>query len=98
MYRKAKFPHCYAPRPCWIPPSLRHPPRLETEPPTFIGSSDILRCDLLGRAMQAGADFIVYGNGWTTQSGASPPERIRSHSYLEVLRNQVTLGKNHGIR
>lgn len=98
MYRAAGLPHLHAPMPCWVPTELRRVPLADTEPPTFIGSADILRRDLLGRALAAGADFIVRGPAWTdesSQSGAVPaPPRSLGH----ILTNQMALVRDHGLR
>src|SRR5207247_876218 len=69
MYRAAALPFVHAPMPCWIPTEFREKPATETEPPTFIGSSDTLRRDLLARALQGGADFFVRGVGWRITTG-----------------------------
>lgn len=97
LYRRAGLPHLHAPMPCWVPPELRSVPATESEPPTFIGSADILRRDLLGHALQAGADFVVRGPGWATQSvtgsALAPPLR----SPRTVLANQWNMMCAHGV-
>ena len=71
-------------------------PRLETEPATFLGSADILRRDLLGRALQGGADFVVRGPGWLgnedTANGSQQALTVAS-----VVRNQVDLVRQRGF-
>jgi len=71
MYRAAGLPHLHAPMPCWVPMELRCTPPAETEPPTFVGSADILRRDLLGRALRDGAELVVRGRGWGSRSELS---------------------------
>jgi hypothetical protein len=93
MYRDAGLPHLHAPMPCWVPPSLRHVPSVETAPPTFIGSPDILRRDLLGRALQGGAQFVVRGHGWSKEEGHAP----RRRSLRKIVINQWALARKHGI-
>lgn len=97
MYRQAGLPHLHAPMPCWIPRELRRVPAIETEPPTFIGSADILRRELLGRAWQAGADFVVRGPGW----GAGSQSEVRPHASVRAagnfLVNQWNLVRTHGV-
>jgi len=98
LYRNAGLAHVHAPMPCWVPPKFRSLPPVETEPPTFIGAADILRRDLLGRALQAGADIVLYGAGWVTEHDlvARPPERARS--FRQILSNQMALTRTHGFR
>jgi hypothetical protein len=64
LYVKAGLDCVHAPMPFWVPRELRVPPENETEPPTFIGSADVLRRDLLAQAVRAGAEFVVRGAGW----------------------------------
>ena len=94
MYRTAALDHIHAPMPCWVPIEHRTVPTRESEPPTFIGSADVLRRELLGRASQAGADFMVRGPGWKGSVDA-PPASLRPR---QVLRNQVALFRTHGAR
>jgi hypothetical protein len=98
MYRQANLAHVHAPMPCWLPAELRQPPAVETEPPTFIGSADILRRDLLGRAVQAGADIVVRGAGWSRDLPAESPAGERSRSALTVLSNQWAVLRSQGPR
>jgi hypothetical protein len=97
MYRAAGLACIHAPMPCWVPVGLRDVPLSESESPTFIGSADILRRDLLGRALQAGADFTIRGPGWMNESqpAASKPGDARSLSAL--VANQVTTVRDHGL-
>jgi hypothetical protein len=97
MYRAAGLAHVHAPMPCWIPPNLRNVPSRESEPPTFVGSADILRRDLLARALQAGADFTIRGPGWTGGMEMLDEERSRSRSLRTLLANQVTIVRRHGV-
>lgn len=97
MYRKAGLPHLHAPMPCWVPPALRTVPSCESEPPTFIGSADVLRRDLLGQAVQAGADIVVRGPGWMPESGSLAAEAA-SRSLVQMLANQITLVRAQGFR
>jgi hypothetical protein len=96
MYRAAGLRHVHAPMPCWVPPALRTVPRKAGEPPTFIGSADPLRADLLSRALRLDADFIVRGAGWETDLDQVPasakPRRIG-----ELLINQRETMRRHGI-
>jgi hypothetical protein len=94
MYREAGLPHVHAPMPCWVSTDLRNRSRLETEPATFIGSPDILRQDLLGRALRGGADFVIRGNGWLADT-ATQSKQIRTAATL--IGNQIDLVKRHGL-
>jgi hypothetical protein len=94
MYREAGLPYVHAPMPCWISTDLRNKSRLETEPATFIGSPDILRQDLLGRALRGGADFVIRGNGWLADT-ATQSKQIRTTATL--IGNQIDLVKRHGL-
>jgi hypothetical protein len=95
MYRRAGLMHIHAAMPCWVPPHLRNVPCVELEPPTFIGSADDLRRDLLGRALQAGADFVIRGVGWKAR-GHSPNKSLHLRSVRRVLINQIELARQHG--
>ena len=96
LYRAAGLAHVHAPMPCCIPQHLRNVPANETEPPTFIGSADILRRDLFGRALKAGAKFKVCGPGWLEEREGAP-STSRPRRVPEVLSNQVAMVRSHGI-
>jgi hypothetical protein len=97
MYRKAGLTYVHAPMPCWVSPALRDSPRIETEPATFLGSADVLRRDLLGRALQAGADFVVRGPGWLGNADTTnEPQKTRSRT--SVVNNQIDLVRQRGFR
>jgi hypothetical protein len=94
LYQAAALDHIHAPMPCWIPPELRTLPAVESESPTFIGSADVLRRELMGRAVQAGADLVICGRGWRGSVDVSPaPRRPR-----QLVRNQVAMVRTHGVR
>jgi hypothetical protein len=95
MYRKAGLPHLNAPMPCWVAPELRSPPPRESEPATFIGSADILRRDLFGRAAAAGARVSIRGVGWTEPLSSGGQSR-RSPARLFV--NQIGVVRANGLR
>lgn len=97
LYRRAGLPYLHAPMPCWVPPELRTVTAIETEPPTFIGSADILRRDLLGRALQAGATFVVQGPGWVTSAETDAAIRTSKRSARSILANQWRLVRAHGV-
>lgn len=94
LYRRAGLPHIHAPMPCWVPPELRTLPAAETGPPTFIGSADILRRHLLGRALQAGGDFVLRGPGWDTDSQT---QRGLTRSAGRMLANQWNSVRAQGV-
>ena len=96
MYRQAGLPHLHAPMPCWVPPELRTLPRAETEPATFLGSPDLLRRDLLGRALNAGADFVIRGYGWTGNNEKTPAAATPPRSVAATLTNQFNLIRSQG--
>jgi hypothetical protein len=97
IYERANLPHIYAPMPCWVPPELRCVPEVESEPPTFIGSADILRRELFASAIQLGADFVVRGHGWIAEEHcAGSPKRFVSRR-SNILLNQVATVRVHGI-
>jgi hypothetical protein len=96
MYRKAGLPHLHAPMPCWVPRQYRDTPERETYPATFIGSADVLRRDLLGRAISMGADMMVRGRGWdgvATGRGLS----ANRESWGTFLANQKAFRRDHGM-
>ena len=92
MYAAAGLDHIHAPMPCWVAPHLRTVPQEEKIPPTFVGSADPLRRDLLGRALREGADFVVRGAGWRQETDhvAMPPQAVaaRIASLLSLARAQ----------
>lgn len=96
MYRQAGLPYIHASMPCWISQELRNTPQVETEPATFLGSADVLRRDLLGRALQGGSDFVVRGPGWLG-NGDSANGSQQSRSIASVVNNQINLVKQHGF-
>jgi hypothetical protein len=96
MYRRSRLPHIHAPMPCWVPEHLRNVPEHETEPATFIGSSDILRWGLLGEALADGADLTLRGPGWG-ESGQQSPVAASHGKSNSVLANQFALLKRHGL-
>jgi len=100
LYKRAALPYINAPMPCWIPPDVRTVPSVESEPPTFIGSSDILRQDLLGKAILEGADFLVRGAGWAQDEtiSAAPAQKSEKKSLSTLINNQVSFVKLHGVR
>lgn len=93
LYRRAGLPYLHAPMPCWVPPNMRSVPVHETEPPTFIGSADNLRRDLLGRALREGGNFVVRGAGWQESSSALP----KAQSLLRTMVNQRNTIRTHGF-
>jgi hypothetical protein len=95
MYRDAGLPHVHAPMPCWVPPSYREPPVDETEPPTFIGSADVLRRHLLGHAMDCARDLVVRGPGWTSEAAAARGKAWQ-RPFRWTLTNQVHLLRTSG--
>ncbi len=96
MYRAAGLAHLHAPMACWVPPDLRQPPDGAEEPATFIGSADLLRADLLGRALQAGADFVVRGAGWNAAHDLEAIAAIPRRLLGERFANQVEALRRHG--
>ncbi len=97
MYRSAGLPHLHAPMPCWVPPQLRSVPVAETEPPTFIGSADLLRRALLGQALQAGAKLEIRGVGWGLRDEARKANTAE-RGLPELLYNQVAYVRAHGSK
>jgi Glycosyl transferases group 1 len=95
MYRGAGLPHIHAPMPCWVPEKLRCVPVAETGPPTFIGSADILRRDLLSRAVRAGATLKVCGPGWSDPDDLEAVPRRRQLS--ATLVDQALALRHQGI-
>jgi len=96
MYRKAGLPFIHAAMPCWVSEELRDLPGAENEPPTFLGSADILRRNLLGRALKEGADFVIRGPGWLNNGDSANGSR-HSMSVGNIIKNQSALVKQHGI-
>jgi hypothetical protein len=96
LYRAAGLPHVHAPMPCWVDPRFRRVPLVETEPPTFIGSADLLRRDLVGNAVEAGADIVVRGVGWSDDVLAER-EGTPRRSLRTTLANQISHVRAHGV-
>jgi hypothetical protein len=97
MYQAAGLACIHAPMPCWIPADLRDVPASESEPATFIGSADALRRDLLGRALQAGADFTIRGAGWGDDASTASSRPPGSRSLSKILANQLATVRSHGL-
>ncbi len=95
MYRRAGLPHIHAPMPCWVPEHHRSVPSQEAGPAVFIGSADVLRKNLLGEAMELGADFVVYGRGWSKIDDGKP--LVAPGRGSNVLRNQYLQFRRHGL-
>jgi hypothetical protein len=93
MYRAAGLPHIHAPMACWIPSNLRNVPAEGDEPPTFIGSIDPLRADLLARALGK-VDFVVRGSGWQAVGDRA---RAKSRPMRDLLINQCDILRRHGL-
>ena len=94
MYRRSGLPFVHAAMPCWVSEEQRTLPRLESEPATFIGSHDVLRLDLLGQALQSGADFVIRGNGWLAQN-TNRSKLPRTAASL--VHNQIEVVKRYGL-
>jgi Glycosyl transferases group 1 len=97
MYQAAKLPYLHAPMPCWVPPALRNPPINEVEPPTFIGSADILRRNLVGRALQMGANLLVGGSGWAMEKDDATVGVTKKRSVSVIVANQLASVRNQGF-
>ena len=98
MYRHAGLPYIHAPMPCWVSPEFRSVPTKETAPPTFLGSPDLFRRDLLGRALHNGAEFVIRGYGWTNEKGKSAADTKPQRSFPNTIANQIKLIRSHGVR
>jgi Glycosyl transferases group 1 len=96
MYRNAGLHYIHAPMPCWVSEALRNSAHIETEPPTFLGSADVLRRDLLGRALQGGADFVVRGPGWLEKADTNVSQKSRP--ITSIMSNQIDLIRERGFR
>jgi Glycosyl transferases group 1 len=96
MYRDSGLSYIHSPMPCWISETLRNSPDVETEPPTFLGSADALRRDLLGRALEGGADFVVRGPGWLENAATNHSQKTRS--ITNIITNQIDLVRQRGFR
>jgi hypothetical protein len=94
LYRDV--PHVHAPMPCWVHPRWRTLPERETEPPTMIGSADVLRRDVLARAIGAGAELRICGRGWNAADEDARP-RARGCARA-IVANQLALVREHGPR
>lgn len=94
MYRTAGLAHLHAPMPSWVPPHLRTSDHPESEPPTFIGSVDVLRRNLMADAIARGAHVVVRGRGWDR----ADEEAARPGRGGRVLRNQLAFVRQHGTR
>jgi hypothetical protein len=97
LYREAGLRHLHAPMPCWIPSEFRQVPLEETSGPTFVGSADVLRRDLLGRAVAAGADIHVLGPGWADADASLDREARVGSSFESVMRNQRDVLRTKGV-
>jgi hypothetical protein len=98
MYQQAGLPCLYAPMPVWIPISLRRSSWQESEPVTFVGSEDLLRRDLLARALAKGADLIIRGAGWISDGRDKPAANPGDTGVGGRLHNQIEFVQRHGLR
>jgi hypothetical protein len=94
MYQEAGLAHMHAPMPAWVPPEMRRSDHPETEPPTFIGSADVLRRALCSEALAGGADFVVRGRGWTGSSSNNGHTATRRSG---LLANQWRFVRRSGL-
>lgn len=97
LYEAAGCKHILAPMPCWIPPALRRADHPEVTGPTFVGSFDPLRAELLGNAIRRGADLTIAGVGWRSGEGADGMMLGERRSLAQTLRNQVSFMRRHGL-
>ena len=98
LYQQAGLPCLHAPMPVWVPPALRRSGWQESEPVTFIGSADLLRRDLLARALAKGADLVIRGTGWIPDAGDKPAADPRDAGVGRRLQNQIEFVQRHGLR
>jgi hypothetical protein len=93
MYQKAKTRHMHLPMPCWVEPKWRREVQTHSESlPTFIGSADILRRELLGKAIACGADIVIRGPGWKNPESSSCISRNEN-----LFFNQIQNFKQSGL-
>jgi len=95
MYHRAGLPHIHAPMPCWLPKKYRSIAKHENPSVVFIGSSDLLRKDLLGNAIEMGGKILVYGRGWKTRYNMGLNKK--SADTKNFVRNQWLYLKKHGV-
>ncbi len=95
LYRDAGLPHLHAPMPCWVEPRHRHAEHPEEFVPTFLGSHDGLRAELLGTALARGATLTIRGHGWSGETSAAPPPRATG--FGRALANQTAFVAKHGL-
>jgi hypothetical protein len=95
MYRRASLPHIHAAMPCWVPERLRVPAERETGPAVFIGSADVLRRNFFGRAISAGANFVLHGKGW--EAGDTNPAGRTKSGDAGLLKTQMDFVKRNGL-
>jgi len=96
LYAKAGLDFVHAPMPFWVPRELRIPPEKETEPPTFVGSADVLRSDLLARALRVGADFVVRGRGWPPADDGRPQTSHPRLPLTESIAFRLSVARERG--
>lgn len=97
IYRSAGLPYILSAHPCWIPVEFRSVPEVETEPPTFIGRTDILRHEMFGRAIAAGADMVLRGPGWLPEADGQETSGHSQRSIPRIIANQLDLVRTRGI-
>ncbi len=91
-YRQRQWRHVHAPMPTWVPPAFRSLPQEETFPPTFLGTADSLRADLLGRAIQNGASIEIRGSGWE-RNGPVAPAKLPASLFTRISREWSMIRK-----
>jgi hypothetical protein len=98
MYAAAGLKYVHAPMPCWIPPQRRTAEHTENYGPTFVGSCDHLRRNLLGNTVDLGAPLTIRGPGWQPEASATPMSITRRKSAMQLLRNQYMHISRHGVK
>ena len=93
-YQKKKWRHVHAPMPTWVPPAFRSVPSEEKYPPTFLGTADSLRADLLARALQRGAQIEIRGASW--MNDGSPRPKIPPAKFTTRLAREWALVRKLG--
>ena len=97
IYRNAGLPYFQSAYPCWVSAEFRNVPQVETEPPTFIGRTDVLRREMFGRAIEVGADIVLRGPGWLTEAAWLESSGHSQRSITRKIANQLALIRTHGI-
>jgi hypothetical protein len=99
MYKMAGIKHINLPMPIWVEPKFRDALIAKELPgATFIGSKDVLREQLLSKAVENGLDVRIGGSGWVNTGNNTASAIPVRGSLSQILLNQYRFVQQHGLK